>query len=84
MAVLPSEARRLAICEWLTANGINPNIVPLHAGLETATRPDGTRVIRFEAYIRDEAGRLLADGDEPAREDREVPLLVEPPENWPA
>ena len=85
MAVLgPSEERRLAICEWLTANNINPSTVPLHSNPHPTTLPNGTRVIRYEAYVTDQGRKIASYSHDAIRMDCEAPLLVEPPGSWPA
>ncbi|MFG2873314.1 hypothetical protein [Streptomyces sp. NPDC048338] len=72
MGVLgPSDERRLAICEWLTANGIDPKTVPSY-GIIRVVRRGSDSVIRYEVF----SGLV--------REEREAPLIVEPPERWPA
>ncbi|GAX57266.1 hypothetical protein [Streptomyces olivochromogenes] len=52
----PAEEERVALCEWLTANGIDPNTVPLHSELSIV---DG--VIRFEQYILTDDGHKQVD-----------------------
>jgi hypothetical protein len=85
MAVLgPSEERRLAICDWLTANSIDPSTVPLHSELHVETKPNGTKVIRYEAFVTEEGRKVASYTLDAIRETREAPLLVEPPEHWPA
>ncbi len=85
MAVLgPSEARRLTICDWLTANGINPNAVPLHSNLHVDTKPNGDRVICYQVFVTEEGRPVAAYSSKAIRVDREAPLVVEPPETWPA
>lgn len=79
--------RREILCAWLTANGIDPNAVPLDADLTIETWPHARireRVIRCEVYVNDAAGRHMLNerGTEAAREIRTVPLAVEPPEWW--
>lgn len=75
--------RQKALCEWLTANGITPDTVPMDGDL-TIDTVDGQRVIRYEALVRDADGRLMLNdrGDNAAMERRIVPLLVEPPDWW--
>jgi len=57
-----SHEHREAICEWLTANDVDPHDVPMHGDLHTATKPDGTRVIRYTTL---------------SREHREFPLVAD-------
>lgn len=63
------EDARERIAEWLRANGINPDDVPLHQTIVIATRSDGARVIRYAASVPGSVGLI--------REDREVPLTAE-------
>lgn len=79
-----SEGRRLAICEWLTANSIDPSTVPLHSELHVDTKPDRTRFIRYEAFVTENGRKVASYTLDAIRETREAPLLVEPPEHWPA
>lgn len=83
MAVQTDWSRRTALREWLTANGIEPNTVPVDGDL-TIVDTDGGRVIRCEVYALAEDGRLQLDdrGVSEARETRTVPLVVEPPVWW--
>jgi hypothetical protein len=78
---LELDGRRKELCDWLTANRINPDTVPLHGDLTIHT-VDGQRVIHYEAFVRGENGRVMADerGENEAVERRTVPLLVEPPD----
>lgn len=84
MAKYPGEDRRKALCDWLTANGIRPNDVPIDADLTITTEPDGTRIIRYEAFVLDAAGRKTLDerGQNVAIEERTTRLLAEPPAWW--
>ncbi|MFD8516505.1 hypothetical protein ACFV27_36870 [Streptomyces antimycoticus] len=84
MAKHPNEGRREALCQWLTANGINPNDVPIDADLTITTETDGTRLIRYEAFVTDSDGRKLIDerGQGAAIEKRTARLDVEPPDWW--
>jgi hypothetical protein len=76
--------RRQELCAWLTANGIDPNVVPVDADLTISTGPDGTRRIHYEAHVRNENGRITLNerGDNPAIEKLSVPLIVDPPVWW--
>lgn len=82
MAIQTDWGRRDALCNWLTANGINPADVPIDGDL-TIIDTDTGRAIRVEVELRGEDGRVLLDEREhrAARELRTVPLLVEPP-SW--
>ena len=73
-----------AVADWLRANDIDPNDVPINGpiAIDEATADRG-RLIRYTAMLRNEAGRHYADestGDV-AQEERVVPLAVEPPAN---
>lgn len=66
------------IAAWLTANGIPPRDVPLDSGLSTVAGPDGTRTIRYTAYIRSKAtGNIVATRHgTPMIEPCEAPLVT--------
>ena len=83
MPVPTDYARRTALCEWLTAHGIEPNTVPVDGDL-TIIDTDQGRAIRVETMVRtDDGHKMLNDrGTGEAREIRVVPLVVEPPEWW--
>lgn len=72
--------RREAMAAWLTANGVDPNDVPLHADI-TVDDQNGQRVIRYEAFQRDGNGDIfVADGGTGAAvEERTTLLTTEPP-----
>ncbi|MFE7780347.1 hypothetical protein [Streptomyces nigrescens] len=79
--------RQQQLCDWLddngiNDNGINDNDVTVHDPLTVETLPDGQRIIRYTVYLRNEDGHRYVDPDDPdqaAREERTVPLVVEPP-----
>lgn len=79
----PTEEERLALCQWLRANGIDPNIVPLRdANLRIAVQ-DGQRVILYTQFVRDEVtGNILSDPDkpEPVTSSASTQCVVDPPE----
>lgn len=83
MAVQTDLGRRTALCDWLTANGIEPNAVPVDGDLTIIDTDEG-RAIRVEVFVRTEDGKLALDerGVDVAMEVRTVPLVVEPPEWW--
>lgn len=72
--------RREAMAAWLTANGVDPNDVPLHADI-TVDDQNGRRVIRYEAFQRDGNGNILVadDGTSSAVEERTTPLTAAAP-----
>lgn len=85
MALEP-DSRRKELCDWLTANHIEPRDVPLRGDL-TVDTVDGQRVIRYEAFVLTDDGRQIEDPrwegvGGAAVERRSVPLLVEPPDWW--
>lgn len=83
--LLIAEHRVEAIQTWARENGINPDDVPVDADMTIEDTPDG-RVIRYVANLRNEEGRVRADPFHPGselREQRAVPLVVEPPADWP-
>jgi hypothetical protein len=81
MAKYPAGARRVALCAWLTDNGINPSDVPQDAEVTIDRGPAG-RFLRCEVYDRDPDGHLQADarGNRVATMVVNVPLKVEPPD----
>ncbi|CAM5503103.1 hypothetical protein SANTM175S_10342 [Streptomyces antimycoticus] len=68
-----------ALHDWLRANGVEPRDVD-KAPITVEGR-DGQRVIRYTALLRDADGYRYRDPvtGGAAREERTVPLLVEPP-----
>lgn len=83
MAIQTDWGRRDALCDWLTANGIDPHDVPVDGDL-TIVDTDAGRAIRVEVELRGENGGVLLDErqHQAAREIRTMPLLVEPPDWW--
>ena len=78
-----SEGRAEAIGTWAKANGLTPRDVSVDHDI-VIDGPDDTRVIRYHAYLRNERGsKYSVDGRDLAVEERVVPLVVEPPEDWP-
>ncbi|WP_042174665.1 hypothetical protein [Streptomyces sp. NBRC 110035] len=79
----PTEEERLALCEGLTANGINPRTVPLRDSDLRIAVQDGQRVILYTEFVLDElTGNILAapDGQVPVTSAASAPCLAEPPE----
>jgi hypothetical protein len=76
----PTEEERLALCEWLTANGIDPKVVPLGSTFAIAEGSDGQRRIHYTEFVHDEqTGHILAGkGGEPIERDASAPCSVEP------
>lgn len=83
MALHLDHSRSDALCAWLTANGIEPNTVPVDADITICDTDDG-RVLRCEVFTLGVDGRKVLDDrrDSPAYETRAVPLVAEPPEWW--
>lgn len=73
-----------AVADWLRANDIDPNDVPIEGPItiETEASVRGWS-IRYVAHLRNEQGRKYVDETtgEVAQEQRTAPLKVAPPEN---
>lgn len=71
-----------AFQDWLRANGLDPRAVDQQP--ITIEQQDGKPVIRYTAYLLTADGRKYRDPatDGAAREERTVPLVVEPPEEF--
>jgi hypothetical protein len=82
------ENRREALCEWLRANGVDPDSIPQDADLYLEPAPEGDpytgRYLHYEAFHLNSDGRRHVDerGHGAARERRRTPLLVDPPDWW--
>ncbi|MFE9687985.1 hypothetical protein [Streptomyces sp. NPDC006285] len=73
-----------AVAEWLRANGIDPQDVPIDSDITIGTEPfGGARHIRYSALLRNELGHLHHDPatGRAAVEARTALLVVEAPEN---
>jgi hypothetical protein len=79
----PTEEERAALCEWLTANGVDINTVPIESSFSIVEEADGQRLIHYTQFVRDEnTGNILADPDGGAMErSASTPCTVEPP-SW--
>ena len=69
-----------AVADWLRANDIDPNDVPITGPIIIERDPLEGRSIRYAALLRNEAGRHYVDqatGDA-AREERTTSLKAEP------
>lgn len=76
-----TERRRVAMCEWLTANGINPNHVPADSAFRIATGRSGQRTIHYTGYVTTADGNKQVDPEDRNRawrEERTAPCQVEP------
>lgn len=84
MATDPVQDRRQALCDWLTANGIDADRVPQWSDLYIDTDDSGARTLHFELFDTDDNGRRVLNerGDQAAVRDAMAPLLVEPPAWW--
>ncbi|MFD4569371.1 hypothetical protein ACFWOX_34040 [Streptomyces sp. NPDC058467] len=72
-----------AVADWLRANGIDPDDVPLEGPIAIERDRLGKWSIRYAALLRNEAGHRYVDPatDDAAREERTTPLKVDPPAN---
>lgn len=75
--------RRQLVCDWLTANGVDPNRVPLDADITISNYPT-RQLLNVELYCLDVNGNKCLDerGQDAARERVSVPLLADPPAWW--
>jgi hypothetical protein len=75
---------REAVCDWLTANGVDPRNVPVDGELWVDTDGNGIRTLHAEQFETDASGRHVLNErrDEAARRQVAVPLVVEPPHWW--
>lgn len=75
------DAHRQALCDWLTANGLDPNDIPDHLPLRVE-EGEGGMVIRYRAFVRTEEDVQQADSiysDEVVTVERTHPCTVPPP-----
>ncbi|MEW9521872.1 hypothetical protein [Streptomyces tubercidicus] len=75
----PTPEQRQALCDWLTANDINPDDVCEHTCPRAVTLPNGKRVIQYSVFLSDTDGHVVGNDHEIPREERTAPLIVEPP-----
>jgi hypothetical protein len=78
----PTEEERQALCEWLTANGIDPNTVPLYDSGLRITEQDGQRIICYTEYVLTDTGRKQTNPDDSRKvwmRPASVPCKTEPP-----
>lgn len=78
---------RSQLLDWLSANSIDPNEIPIESPVTIEPGDSGHR-IRYTAMLRNANGRkYLIDPDNPdkgvAAEERTVPLVVPLPDAWP-
>lgn len=81
MAVQTDWSRRDALRDWLTANGIEPNIVPIDGDLTIVDTEHG-RAIRYEAFVQKDGAKVMDPRGGEAYEIRTVLLVTEPPAWW--
>jgi hypothetical protein len=77
----PTEQQRLALCEWLNANGINPNSVPLESSF-AITEDNGQRVIHYTEFVLTADGHKQVDPEDNTtawRRKATAPCTVQPP-----
>jgi hypothetical protein len=77
----PTEKERVALREWLTANGIDPNTVPLSSSF-AIVEEDGTRFIHYIEFVLTDDGCKQTDPDdrnEAWKRAASAPCVVEPP-----
>ena len=78
-----AQGRADALCEWVRDNGLHPNEVAADYDIVIDDTPDG-RMLRCHVFVRTDAGAKTVSHDGgPHVEERTVPLVVEPPDDWP-
>ncbi|WP_330328234.1 hypothetical protein [Streptomyces pseudovenezuelae] len=78
----PTEKERVALYEWLTANGIDPKTVPLSSSFAIVEDSDDTRSIHYIEFVLTDDGRKQTDPDdrnEAWKRPASAPCTVEPP-----
>lgn len=78
----PTERERMALCEWLTANGIDPTHVPIDSAFAIDDQTDGKRLIRYVEYVLTADGHKQVDPEHPEsswKRPASAPCVVEPP-----
>jgi hypothetical protein len=80
-----AQGRAEEISAWVAANGIDPADVSTGHDLIVEDSPDG-RQIWYRAFLRALDGSKYVDehAGGAATEERTAPLIVLPPEHWPA
>lgn len=76
--------RREALCQWLSANGIDPDHVPVDADMTITTVDNDVRQLHCEVFVTDANGRRMLNERRTtvARATVTVPLLAQPPNWW--
>lgn len=80
-----AQGRGEELREWVSANGLAPDAVSADDDTTIEDTPHG-RVIRCSVYDFSRTGSKQTDPvrpGEPLKEERVVPLVVEPPDGWP-
>jgi hypothetical protein len=78
----PTEEERVALCEWLNANGIDFNTVPLESTFAIVEGPDGQRLIHYIEFVVTDTGHRQIDPEDPDtawKRPAKAPCAVEPP-----
>lgn len=73
------QANREVLQQWLSANSIDPHLVPLARWISIERDGRGPASIRFGVFKRDQDGRKLLDPDNANQawtEERTSPLMV--------
>lgn len=83
MAIVhPTERERLALCEWLTANGIPIDSVPIDSEFAIVDEPDDQRLIHYTEFVLTADGHKQIDPETPDtawKRPTSAPCTVEPP-----
>lgn len=80
-----AQDRTDALCEWARANGLTPDDVSADDNITVEDTSDG-RIIRCRVFVHTDSGAKQVDpirSGEALMEERAVPLVVEPPDDWP-
>jgi hypothetical protein len=78
----PNEAKRVALCEWLTANDIDVDTVPIDSDFEIIEGPDGQRLLQYTEFVRSEGGGIKVDpedGQSAWKRTTTAPCKTDPP-----
>lgn len=79
-------------CDWARANGLDPKEVEACNGdvILTVEEIDGQKMIRYQKFVRNEAGNVeivfgtVAEGDTLRTVEQLAPLVVPMPDRWDA
>lgn len=81
MAVMhPTEEERVALAEWMTANGVDPNMVPIESTFAIVDEPDGRPIHYTEFVVTDNGSKQInpEHPDEVWTRPATAPCTVEP------